>query len=124
MATALTAEKLALYRATAQARQREREAARAARHARAWDVANEAAALLREQFGATKVTVFGSLAAERWFGEASDIDLAVWGFRIEDYFAAVARLQGIDADFKIDLVMMEQCKPGLAEAVFKEGIML
>ncbi|MCO6452924.1 MAG: nucleotidyltransferase domain-containing protein [Caldilineales bacterium] len=118
----LTAEKLAIYRATAQARQRQKEAESQARRKRGWEVAHKAAQMLRDDFGATKVIVFGSLAEGRWFTENSDIDLAAWGIAADDYFTAVAKMQGIDYDFEIDLVAMEWCKSGLAKAIVEEGI--
>ena len=113
---------MARYRATARRREKERELARKARHARAWELAREAAAMLKKDFGATRVAAFGSLLDEERFSEWSDIDLAAWG--VEDYFLAVARLQDLDADFKIDLVAVPHCKPSLLEHIEREGVEL
>jgi len=65
--------------------------------------------------------IFGSLLEARWFSETSDIDLAAWGLRTEDYFTAVARLQDLSPEFEVDLVAMEYCKPGLRETIMREG---
>jgi predicted nucleotidyltransferase len=117
----LTPEEMAVYRATARRRWERERRERERRRKRAWEVARRASVLLKEQFGATRVVVFGSLAHERWFSPTSDIDLAAWGLRDEDYFVAVARLQDLSPEFEIDLVAMEHCKPSLLEIIQKEG---
>ncbi len=116
----ISPEKMALYRATAQRRWQEKQQANQKRQQEARQVAQQAARLLKEQFGAAQVTLFGSVAHQRWFSERSDIDLAVWGMAAESYFTAVASLQDIST-FKIDLVMLEDCLPGLREAIAREG---
>ena len=117
----LTPEAMAVYRATARRRWERERRERARRRERAWEVARRASALLKERFGATRVVVFGSLAHERWFSETSDIDLAAWGLKDEDYFTAVARLQDLSPEFEVDLIAMEHCKPSLRDTILKEG---
>jgi predicted nucleotidyltransferase len=68
--------------------------------------------------------VFGSLAQGQWFSERSDIDLAAWGISDQHYFTAVAKLQDVDPQFKVDLVQMERCPEHLREAIATEGVML
>ncbi len=80
--------------------------------------------LLKEKFGAVQVAVFGSLVHGHWFSPTSDIDLSVWGLKYEDYFVAVAKLQGLSPEFKIDLVSTEHCKPSLREVIIQEGKLL
>ncbi len=87
----------------------------------ACQIARQAAELLQQDFGASKVMLFGSLAHRRWFSATSDIDLAVWGVAKSDYFLAVARLQELSSDFKIDLVDMANCPAALCEVILKEG---
>ena len=94
------------------------------RKTRAWDVARDAAALLYNQFNASYVVAFGSLVHEMWFPPTSDIDLAAWNISDEDYFVAVAKLQELATEFKIDLIAMERCKPHLREAIEREGVRL
>lgn len=60
-----------------------------ARWQRAWDVARLAANLLREQCGAQRVVVFGSLTCAAWFTPWSDIDVAAWGIPARDFYRAV-----------------------------------
>ena len=47
---------------------------------RAWHTAHKIAAMLYDEFGATQVAVFGSLAEQKSFAKWSDIDIAVWGY--------------------------------------------
>jgi predicted nucleotidyltransferase len=124
MPVPMTPAQLAGYRVTAERRRREESERRAERRVRAWDAARLGAAILRERFGASSVMVFGSLAGERWFGEASDVDLAASGLQADDYFTAVASLQGLLGEFEVDLVDLDRCPPGLREAVLGERVAL
>jgi predicted nucleotidyltransferase len=122
VASELTPEALARYRATAQRRWEQEQRANARRLEWAWELAQQAAVLLKGQFGATRVVVFGSLAQGHWFSQTSDIDLAAWGLKGEDFFAAVARLQDLSPEFSVDLVAMEHCRPELRQVILAEGI--
>jgi predicted nucleotidyltransferase len=117
----MTAEAMALYRATMRQRGEREQKARRQRREGAWQIAKRAAALLKEEFGATQVVLFGSLAHGYWFSPTSDIDLAAWGLESDSYFTAVARLQELSPEFKVDLVDMESCQKGLREAILKDG---
>lgn len=77
---------------------------------------------LADEFGATSITLFGSLAA----GEAherSDIDLAVEGLASEDYFRALASLLEV-APCPVDLVCLEDAPESLRALVRDEGEVL
>jgi predicted nucleotidyltransferase len=124
MSLELKPEAIAVYRATARQRWEEERQERTRRRERAREVAQRAAALLREEFGVTQVIVFGSLVHDYWFSKTSDVDLAAWGLKDEDYFTAVAKLQDLSPEFKVDLVAMEHCKPELREVITKEGKLL
>jgi predicted nucleotidyltransferase len=115
---------MAVYRATARRRAEEEARALALRRVRAQEVARQAAALLKEQFSAAQVAVFGSTVHGHWFSATSDIDLAAWGLASDDYFTAVARLQDLSPEFKVDLVAVERCKPKLREIIAREGVIL
>ena len=115
---------MAVYRATAQRRAAEASRTLALRHARAWEVAEQAAVLLKEQFGATQVALFGSTVHGHWFSATSDVDLAASGLASDDYFTAVARLQDLSSEFKVDLVALEHCKAELRESIAREGVIL
>ena len=91
---------MAVYRATAQ-----RRAAEASRPLalgrRGAEVAQQAAVLLKEQFGRTQVALFGSTVHGHWFSATSDVDLAASGLASDDYFTAVAMLQNLSPEFKV-----------------------
>jgi predicted nucleotidyltransferase len=74
MTESISPEQMAAYRRTAVAREKARQAANAQRRTAALAVAQAAAALLRRQFGATRVVLFGSAARGDWFTTASDIE--------------------------------------------------
>ena len=42
--------------------------------------------MLYQDFGATQVAVFGSLAERNWFTQLSDIDIVAWGMPNEAYW--------------------------------------
>lgn len=115
---------MAVYRATAQRRAAEASRTLALRRGRAREVAQQAAALLKEQFGATQVALFGSTVHGHWYSATSDVDLAASGLAPDDYFTAVARLQDLSPEFKVDLVALEHCKADLRESIAREGVIL
>ncbi|MBC8448729.1 MAG: nucleotidyltransferase domain-containing protein [Chloroflexi bacterium] len=121
IALQVSPEAMAVYRATAQHRWEKERQELARRRERAWQVVRRATALLKEQFGATRVAAFGSLVHGHWFSRTSDIDLAAWGLPADDYFVAVAKLQDLSPDFRIDLVTMESCRPALRDIIVREG---
>ena len=84
---------------------------------RAWQTAHRIAAMLYEDFGATQVVVFGSLAKSDAFSQWSDIDIAVWGIPSDKYFRAVWEAEDISRLFDVDLVDFESCP-----ALYREKI--
>ncbi len=80
------------------------------RQKRAMWLARQAAALLRNEFDAKNVVLFGSLASRSGFSLWSDIDLAVFGVPADRFYAAVAAISGLSAEFKVNLVDAETCK--------------
>lgn len=91
------------------------------RKQRAWQVARQAAQMLRDEFGANKVAVVGSLAHEAWFTAWSDIDLAAWGIPPERFYAAAGAVAELTLEFKIDLIDYETAQPMLREAIERDG---
>lgn len=103
-------------------RQRANRAKMDRRRKRAMRLARQAASLLRTDFGAGRVVLFGSLASRSGFSLWSDIDLAVWGITPERFYAAVAAITGLSADFKVELVDSENCSTSLRKAIVQDGI--
>ena len=89
---------------------------------RAWHTAYKIASMLYDEFGATQVAVFGSLAQQNWFSEWSDIDIAVWGLSSDQYLRAVSETIGFSQEFKIDLVKYENCNGLFLERVEKQAL--
>ena len=89
---------------------------------RAWQTAHRVATLLYEDFGATQVAVFGSLAEPKAFSKWSDIDIAVWGIPNDKYFRASSIASDISGLFKVDLVDFESCKGLFRERIQRQLI--
>ena len=123
-AAQVSPEKLAIYRAAAQHQREQEQQERIRRRERAWEVARQAAELLRNRFGATRVVVFGSLIHEGCFTRWSDVDLAAWGLHPEEIFQAIGAVMDLDQEVEANLVDMGACRPSVAVAIEREGIEL
>ena len=88
----------------------------------AWHTAQEIAALLYEQFGATQVAVFGSLTEPMWFTKGSDIDIAVSGISNDAYDKARIAIMNFDSAFKIDIINLDMSKGLFRERVKYQAI--
>jgi uncharacterized protein len=88
---------------------------------RAMSAARKAAKLLKTEFGAKEVILFGSLARRIGFTLWSDIDLASRGIPSEKYLAAMDTVLYLSPEFKIDLVELETCSPALLKSIEEEG---
>lgn len=117
----ITDTQMAEYRAAAARRDYDALRCRAARWERAQHLAGQAAHILRVEFGATRVVLFGTGTSADRFHLRSDLDLAVWGLPERLYLRAVARLLSIDAGMPVDLVMAEDAGPSLRAAIAAEG---
>jgi len=112
---------MAIYKRTARERQARDRQALLARRESAWTVAHQAARLLRERFGATRVIAFGSLAHGAWFHARSDIDLAAAGIAPDDYFSAGAALDHLTSLFEFDLIRCESAPARLLQSI-QQGV--
>ena len=101
-----------------------KSAANDERTARARAIAHEAADLLKEQFHATRVVLFGSLAHGMWFTPWSDIDLAAWDIPPGRFYEAVAAVTSLDRHWAVNLVDAATTSPDLRDAIKEEGIEL
>ena len=93
----------------------------ASRRRHAMLAARKAAKLLKSEFGATEVILFGSLARRVGFTRWSDIDLASRGIPSEKFLTALEAVLYLSPEFKIDLVELETCPPSLLKNIEKEG---
>ena len=92
------------------------------RRAKGLALAKKASFLLRRQYGAKRVVLFGSLASTEAFSTWSDIDLAAWGIAPDEFLSAVAAVTGLSPDFKIDLVEPDNCREAIRDSIEKHGI--
>lgn len=90
----------------------------------AWQIAEQAAVMLKQHYNARRVVVFGSLADRSFFMPWSDIDIAVLGVPDEVFYAAVGAITGLSTEFDIDLVDMAGCSDSLRKVIEAEGIEL
>jgi uncharacterized protein len=121
MATMIPPEAMARYRRSAAAREMALRQETERRRQAAWSIARRAANLLREEFGATQVIAFGSLAHDAWFGSHSDIDLAAEGIPAEAFWRAWCAVDRLDLAVEIDLVAIESAPPKLRDEIMRHG---
>ena len=120
----LSPEKLAIYRATAHKRRQQDKAELNRRREKAWQIARQAAQLLREQFKVSKVVAFGSLTRESSFTRWSDVDIAAWGIDPEDTFRAIGAVMDLGAEIPVNLVDVNTVRPSLLVAIERDGVEL
>ena len=80
------------------------------------EVARKCAVTLKEEFGAARVVLFGSLLDPERMTWRSDIDLAVWGLPEADFFKAGAAIE-YGHDWMIDLVEIQHALPHILKAI-------
>lgn len=117
----ISEEDMVVYKATARLRLEQEEKELTARRKRAWELARQAAKLLKENFGAKRVVVFGSLLHLNCFSKWSDVDIAAWGISAEDTFRAMGAVMDIGKDIEINLVDIDTCRTTLRAIIEREG---
>ena len=109
------ADKMYGYILTARKREQVRQESLRQLQSRGVETAKQAARILRQQFRATRIVLFGSMLQPKIHAD-SDIDLAVWNLSKSDYFQAVGKLQGL-SEFAIDLIEVENASDYMIEAI-------
>jgi uncharacterized protein len=95
------------------------------RWAETWELVPQFASILKEQFGATQVVVFGSLTDKNRYTPWSDIDLAVWGITPRQFFyRAFGILNEVSSEFKVNLVdpTNRTCRLSVKQAIEQTGV--
>ncbi len=113
-----------LYRRTALKKSAVEREQSTARREKGWLLAKEAARLLKERFGASRVMAFGSLVHVASFNRWSDVDVAAWGLRPEDTFRAMGAVQALAQDIELNLVDVQTGCTELIDAIEAEGVEL
>ena len=86
----------------------------------AWQDVKRITQVLRQQFGATGVFVYGSLVKDRFTAD-SDIDIAVTGLAKERFYEAVAVVNDV-CDRWVDLKPIESLEPYFWQRIQSQGI--
>lgn len=120
----LSAEELERYRRTAHMRWQAQQQRSEARHATAWELARQAAALLKREYGVRRVVAFGSLVHPGRFAEHSDVDLAAWGLTSTNWLRAISAVLGLSREIDLNLVDVTCCSPELLAAIERDGVAL
>ncbi len=110
-----------LKHAREQAARRRADPQIAARRERAWVVAREIAAFLRETYQPTRVVVFGSLVHPEAFGMHSDIDIAVDGIPWLPYLRAWNDVEERWPEFKVDLIDVGIVSARMKQRIAEQG---
>ena len=117
----LTAEQLSVYQRTAQQRWSAQQREMAQRRRQAWRLARRAAAFLKQEYGATRVVVFGSLSHGGWFHARSDLDLAVEGLKPGVIWRAWSAVERVVPGFQVDLIELETATDPLRQRIEEQG---
>jgi predicted nucleotidyltransferase len=118
----LPVSKLDEYRKTAMRRQKMRISTVKARREKGWKLARKAAKLLRTQFHAERVAVFGSLLHESRFTQWSDVDIAAWGIPSDQTFRAIGAVMDLDSSLEINLVDVNTCSSTFLKVIEQEAV--
>jgi uncharacterized protein len=122
MINQISPAQMAVYKATARRRLQAEEQERAKREETAWKLARQAAELLRDNYQATEVRVYGSLVHNGRFHFHSDIDLAAWGLTDQNWLKASAAVRSLSNEIEINLADIAVCPLAVREAIDREGI--
>ncbi len=87
-------------------------------------IVREVAGVLKRDFGASRVVLFGSLSHQAWWSEHSDIDIAVDGIKGAAYWQAWHKAEEMLPQRKIDLVDLQMTTPGMKKSIDYSGIEL
>jgi predicted nucleotidyltransferase len=120
MSPTISPARMERYRESARRREEFNRIELETRRKRGWELARQAAEILKKEFGAERMVVFGSLLSSDLFHRQSDIDLGAWN--VQRYSQAVKRLLDLDAGFDFDLVSVEDASAELLAVIEAEGV--
>ena len=119
--TAETVRDYTPYVRAARERRAKRQREAAARLDRAWDVAREIAAFLREKYQPTRIVAFGSMVHRVTFHLRSDIDIAVDGIPWPAYLRAWNDVEERFPEFKVDLIDVGIVSERMRQRIEEQG---
>jgi predicted nucleotidyltransferase len=124
MTLQISPEQMEQYKRAARIRWQRDQAEREARRQRSWELARQAALLLKKDFGAQRVVLFGSLIDSCRFTLWSDVDLAAWGLTSQNWLKAIGAVRDLSTEIELNLIDVECCSPQLLEVIEREGVPL
>lgn len=119
-----TSIKYQSYRAHWQQRKAKERSRLKQRHQDGLETAKALADILKSDFGARKVVLFGSMLSVNNIRMRSDLDLMAWGLASDDYIKALTALMRQSDSFAVDLVRIEEAPPSLKKYVLEKGLVL
>ncbi len=105
-------------------RQAEEKAQAEKKRQQALALAREIAVLLKRDFAAKRIILFGSVLSPEHFHLRSDIDLAAVGVPVKHFFKAYGFALDLARPFNLDLINLEDCRPALSEKIATTGMEL
>ena len=88
----------------------------------AWEKARAAANLIREDFGVSKIILYGSLATGH-FREGSDIDLLVIEFK-GSFWDMYIQVEKIASPIPVSIICQEDAGKSLIQEAYEKGVVL
>ena len=90
----------------------------------ALNIADQCINLLKKDYGAIEVILFGSLRGDSPWHWDSDLDLAVIGLSDQDIFEAYGKLETVTPNWlKVDLISLERAAPEIRSRILQENPM-
>lgn len=120
----LTQTQMQSYIRGSRQRDEERHSLLRLRRERARVVALQAAEILKTDFGAAEVILYGSVAHGAWFREDSDVDLAATGIPADFFWKAWAAIDALDSDIEVNLIDLGDAQPALLQEIRISGEIL
>jgi predicted nucleotidyltransferase len=124
MSTTITPQQMEGYRRGARERLARERQATATRREQALQAAEAAARLLKDEYSATRVVVYGSVLDAERFSLRSDIDLAAQGIPPADYWRAWGAVEQLAPEFEINLLALETARDSLLAHIDAYGLEL
>jgi len=86
--------------------------------------AKEIGLILKNQLGARRVILFGSLMHLGWFGPGSDVDLAVQGLGWKEFCKAWSIAEDLIGDRPVDMIDLDTVGESMMRAIERYGVEL
>jgi predicted nucleotidyltransferase len=112
------------YKRTARTRWLAEKEEERSRRQRAWQLAHQAAELLKTEYGVQRVVAFGSLTHPDRFTRWSDVDIAAWGLTASNWLRAMAAARDLSDEIEVNLVDVACCSTRLLAVIEHEGVSL